>query len=234
ERRPSHPIGVTVMATQFDGNVTDTTGGVPNRGTQPVIASAIRAVDRLAELGETVDAGLRDALAALGQGPPGEVEGGWGKLLARYELVELRIGPHGPESAAQLGEPARLVQGGWRSFLIRTVNPGAVQSEFTPAGGGSLVTTASGMVTRPYLPDKVEYASTIRDEWWYEVQLDGRGVLSGCEREFYVLSVYSRDAGQLSAPIMFSTPAAPDWRFARGDGWERTQYERTWIAGVAQ
>ena len=217
------------MARQFDGKITSIA-----RGAQPIIASAIRAVDRLAELGESVDAGLRDALAALGQGPVGDFEGGLRKLLAPYALLELRIGPHGPESVAQLGGPARLVQGGWRSFLIRAINPGAAESEFTVTGGGSIVTTASGMVTRPYLPDKVEYASTIRDQWWYELQLDGRGVLSGRELEFYVLSIHSRDAGRLSAPITFSNPAVPDWRSGQGDSWERTKRQRTHTAAGAQ
>lgn len=204
------------------------------RGTQPIIASAIRALDRLTDLGESVDAGLRDALAALGRRPVGDLEDGLRNLLAPHELLELQIGPRGPESVKQVGGPARLTQGGWRSFLIRAVNPGAVESVFTIAGGGSIVTTASGMVTRPYLPDKVEYASTIRDQWWYELQLDGTGVLSGREVEFYVLSVYSRDVGALSAPIRFSGPAMSDWRLGQGDSWERTQRQRTDIAAVAQ
>jgi len=40
---------------------------------QPILRSAIRALDRLSELGEPVDAGLRDAVAALEAAPARDV-----------------------------------------------------------------------------------------------------------------------------------------------------------------
>ena len=143
------------------------------------------------------------------------------------------IGPRGPESVEQTGGPARLVQGGWRSFLICANNPGSLQSAFSVDGGGSGI--ANGMVTRPYLPDRVEHASTIRDQWWYELRLDGTGALSGRELEFFVLSLYSRDAGRRAAPISIDRSGGPAIEGdRRGDSWERTQQRRLWTSGAAR
>lgn len=207
-----------------------------DRGAQPILASAIRAVDRLVELGETVGAGLPAALRTLSSRPVTDIPGQVRALLGSLELLELEVGPGGPVAVRQLGGPATLMQGGWRSFLVCVLNPHAVESAFAVTGGGSLITTptASGMVTRPYLPDQVEYASTIRDQWWYEALLDGAGILSGRALEYHILSVYSRDAGTRSALVRFSTPALKDPRFAQGDAWERTQRHRAHLASVAQ
>jgi len=202
---------------------------------QPILSSAIRALNRLTELGEPVDAGLLEAVAALEGRPASELAAELRRVLAPYLLLEFGVGPRGPETLKQLGGPARLIQGGWRSFLISADNPGGVESGFVVDGGGSMVTWASGMVTRPYLPDRVEHASTIRDEWWYELRLDGPGTLSGRELEFAVLSIYSRDAGRLSAPIAIARSAGPTLEGERrGDSWEQTQLRRLSTSGVAR
>lgn len=200
--------------------------------TQPILRSALRAVDRLAELGEPVDPGLKDAIAALEGEPSADLTDRLRRLLAPHLLLEFQVGPRGPERAEQVGGPAGLVQGGWRSFLLCAHNPGAVESRFTVGGGGSGATTASGMVTRPYLPDRVEHAATIRDKWWYELRLDGAGTLTGRELEFFVLSVYSRDAGRRTAPISIDRAEGPKLDGdGRGDSWEQTQLRRLSTAG---
>lgn len=203
-----------------------------NPAMQPILSSATRALDRLAELGEPVDAPLRDAVAALADRPGADLAGELRRLLAPHLLLELTVGRHGPETMVQLGDPAWLVQGGWRSFLVCAVNPGGVEMRLGAAGGGSDVTRASGMVTRPYLPDRVEHAVTIRDRWWYELRLDGPGVLTGRALEFFVLSLHSRDAGRRSAPISISRAQAPDDGSA-GDSWTQTQRRRLSTVGTA-
>lgn len=50
---------------------------------QPSIASAIRAVERLVELGEPVDVGVRDALIALGEGTSAILAPGWASCWRR-------------------------------------------------------------------------------------------------------------------------------------------------------
>ena len=200
---------------------------------QPILRSAVRALDRLSELGEPVDAGLRDAVAALEAGTAGDLAGALRQLLAPHLLLEFRIGPRGPESVEQAGGPVGLTQGGWRSFLICANNPGSIESTFAVEGGGSGL--ANGMVTRPYLPDRVEHASTIRDQWWYELRLDGTGALSGRELEFYVLSIYSRDAGRRAAPIAITRSGGPVLDGdRRGDSWEQTQQRRLMTSGAAR
>ncbi|WP_152361771.1 CehA/McbA family metallohydrolase [Microlunatus speluncae] len=202
---------------------------------QPILSSAIRALTRLTELGEPVAADLADAVAALDQGAAGELTAELRRLLAPHLLLEFGVGPRGPELIKQLGGRAQLVQGGWRSFLICADNPGGIEAGFSVGGGGSDVTWASGMVTRPYLPDRVEHASTIRDRWWYELRLDGSGALTGRELEFFVLSIYSRDAGQRTAPITIGRSPGPKLDGDRqGDSWEQTQRRRIGTAGSTQ
>jgi len=88
------------------------------------------------------------------------------------------------------------------------------------------------MVTRPYLPDRVEHASTIRDDWWYELRLDGSGALTGRGLEFFVLSIDVRDAGARPVPVTISRAGDPELPGERsGDSWERTQLRRVATTG---
>ncbi|GAB3761613.1 CehA/McbA family metallohydrolase [Microlunatus parietis] len=203
-----------------------------NPAAQPILSSATRALGRLAELGEPVDPTLREAVTALAERPDADLADELLRLLAPHLLLELTVGRHGPETLVQHGEPARLVQGGWNSFLLCAVNPGGLEATFSVSGGGSDVTRASGMVTRPYLPDRIEHAATIRDKWWYELKLDGPGALTGRELEFFVISLHSRDAGRRAAPITVSRTGRPNDGTA-GDSWTQTQRRRLWTVGSA-
>ncbi len=217
---PSPSDGSSVIRDDLDQPTTTLAG-------QPILSSAIRALDRLIALGEPVDPALKEAVTALADRPADDLAVELRRLLAPHLLLEFRVGPRGPESVEQLGGPAPLTQGGWRSFLIAAVNPGGLESGFEVGGGGSDVTWASGMVTRPYLPDRIEHASTIRDRWWYELRLDGSGALTGRVLEFFVLSVYSRDAGRRTAPISIGRSPGPKLAGDRqGDSWEQTQRRR--------
>src|SRR5690606_3387006 len=105
------------------------------RATQPVIASARRALDRLAELGEPVDAGLRDAVRAVtGDDAGADLV----RLLAPHLLLRFRVGPRGPLRAEQLLAPVPLLQSGWRSYLVCADNPDGIEP-----GSGSRAAAAT-------------------------------------------------------------------------------------------
>jgi hypothetical protein len=62
---------------------------------QPILSSAIRALNRLTELGEPVDAGLLEAVAALEGRPASDLAAELRRLLAPYLLLEFQVGRAG-------------------------------------------------------------------------------------------------------------------------------------------
>lgn len=97
---------------------------------QPIVASAVRALDRLVALGEPIAPSTVAAVAELSDLSAADVREELDRLLAPHTLLELAVGARGPEHARQVGESAQLMQGGWRSFLIRAINPGGLTTDF--------------------------------------------------------------------------------------------------------
>lgn len=213
---------------------------MPNPGTpiaQPLVASAARALARLAALGEPVPEQLIAEVETLAGTPLPVAD--LDALLERFLLIDLEAGDHGFRTATALGHRVEVAQAGWRSYLVRVRNPHGWESAFELAGGGTIISQpiADGMVARPHLPDRVEYASTIRDDWWYEVRIDGEARLSGIPQEYLVISIHSRDAGLRTAPVTFTAPRHPMTAhgddYAKGTEWHRLQRRRAWAASAA-
>ncbi len=94
---------------------------------QPLLASATRAVEKLRDIGEPLPDDLTSQLAKLADDAQtdavrsAKVE----ELLRPYVLADVQIDEQGLTAATQGAALPRLVQHGWRSFLVRVANPHA-------------------------------------------------------------------------------------------------------------
>lgn len=84
---------------------------------QPLLASAIRAVRTLEDLSDPLPAEVTSRLSTVERSD--ELE----ELLRPFVLIDARIDEHGLTMSAPGEAPPRLVQHGWRSFLVRVANP---------------------------------------------------------------------------------------------------------------
>ena len=170
---------------------------------QPLNAQVSRLVEAMAYLGEplsdidrerlTAAASVTDAGSALA-----EIQ----QVLDPRCLLTIRINPESRISVDRAAAPARLVEHGWRAYLVKVRNEGGV------TGVLSLESPQARPVYRrgtglAMAPQSVRPAD-VMDRW---LDLDTYGqkpmepALSGLELEYRIVLLYSRDRGRREAQI---------------------------------
>ncbi|HEY2586823.1 MAG TPA: CehA/McbA family metallohydrolase, partial [Tepidisphaeraceae bacterium] len=115
------------------------------------------------------------------------------QVLDKYCLAHVQISPESRVKVAAGAAAARLVEQGWRTFLVRVDNEAGVTAELRVGSPN-----AGKLANSP--------ADEIRDRWLDLVPDTAPPMapkLSGLGREYRVLSVYSRDAGQREGKLIF-------------------------------
>ncbi|MER7251162.1 CehA/McbA family metallohydrolase [Kribbella sp. NPDC000426] len=168
---------------------------------QPLHASATRAVEKLRDIGEPLPDDLASQLAKLADDSrsPAAVE----DLLRPYVLVDVSIDEQGlPISTPAAAQP-RLVQHGWRSFLVRIENPHRLVGDLAAQSNHVLGTTDyHSHAARIAMPDTLTIVPRIKNSW-LEVKLAGPTDVSGIDVEYKVISLYSRDGGSQNGKLGF-------------------------------
>ncbi|TCO20328.1 hypothetical protein EV652_11274 [Kribbella steppae] len=171
---------------------------------QPLLASAIRAVRTLEDLGDPLPADVTSRLSALDGSSAGDAERRreLEELLRPFVLVEARVDEHGLTMSTRGAAPPRLVQHGWRSFLVRVANPHRIEAELFALNKGVYgVIDHLSHAARIALHDSLTSVPRIKTAW-LEAKIAASGVLSGLEAEYKVISLYSRDSGTLPGGLM--------------------------------
>ena len=154
---------------------------------QPLAAQAARIVEAMEHLGAPLADADRKALADAKE--VGQIEA----VLDKYCLVQIQINPESRVKVARGAAEAKLVEQGWRTFLVRVNNEAGVTAELR------VQSPNAGLHNRGDL-------TNIADRWLdlapYTTQpMTPR--LSGLGVEYRVLSIYSRDAGQREGKLTF-------------------------------
>lgn len=178
---------------------------------QPLLASATRAARKLRDLGDPLPADVTARLAKLADDPAGDgVVAEAEALLRPHVLVDVHLDEHAETTARPGAAPPRLVQHGWRSFLVRVANPHRIEGRLNGAAPGVLgVIDHHSHSARIALPDTLDSVPRIRDAW-LQARLATDSALSGLEAEYHVVSVYSREGGRRSGTLTFVT-AVEEW-----------------------
>ncbi len=170
---------------------------------QPLLAAVRRLVDAMGFLGEPFNEADRARLEAAGSlGAAADVIAAIERVLDPRCLVAVRINPESRVSVERGAAPARLVEQGWRAFLMKVRNEagvtGVLNAESPQARPVYRPGTGSPLAPQSVLP------ADIADRW---LALTNHGAkpmepqLSGLPLEYRIVLLYSRDRGRREAQI---------------------------------
>lgn len=159
---------------------------------QPVAAMAKRVAEALEVAGSPLKPAARSAIerAAHGMDPAADLRS-IENALDPLCILHVNINPESRVKVAPGAARAELVQGGWRSFLVRVENEAGV-------------TSALQLTSPQARPLANAPKSELTDRWFDILSHDKqplRATLSGLPLEYRVVSLYSRDAGRREARI---------------------------------
>lgn len=198
---------------------------------QPLLALARRLMTAMELLGAPFTAAdvaaLRDPVGAQEERDPRAIEA----LLDTYCLAVATINPE-MRVSAQAGASARvLVEGGWRTFLVKVINQAGAtaplkvvspnaQSAFSylpprATRGPGVQHNVPPIADAPDYVNRSDYAYEadadaqdlgLRDRWLDLLVFDAAPLtptLSGAALDYRIVSLYSRDAGKREATLSF-------------------------------
>jgi hypothetical protein len=177
--------------------------GVP---LQPLTSQAGRVVEALEFLGQPLPAADRARLEqAAQQGDEDAAIRTIQDVLDPLCLVGVSINPESRVKSLQGPAAPRLVQHGWRSFLVKVHNEAGVTAELKAESPNAAPLHKRS--TSSAEPEKTIPPAEVRQRWADVAMFGDRPLnktLSGLLLEYRVIQLYSRDAGPREARIGFN------------------------------
>ena len=194
---------------------------------QPLLAQAHRLVDALERLGSPLSPEARDQLAGFESlEDDAAVTRGIESILDPLCAVAVGVAKDGPPTVAvrDAGVPLALVEQGWRTVLVKVVNPLEMRARLRVGSPQAR--------PLPHAP-----AADVPQRWLGLSAFEGQPftpTLSGLPLEYRIVELWAKTAGDRTATLEFSTPptdgvVAPPgttsivaaWRFTDGvAGWD--------------
>lgn len=172
---------------------------------QPLQASVARLTEALKSAGEPLSEPLLAELAKLEQSTDDkkvvqEVQ----RLLDPFCLSAVQINPESRVHVVAGPAVNKLIEKGWRTFLIKVVNEGGVTARLRCSSPQALpMVIGSSSKAKPDI--KISPAETQRR--WLDIALlesePLRPNLSGLKLEYRIVQLYSRDSGKREATLQF-------------------------------
>ncbi|MBO0931622.1 CehA/McbA family metallohydrolase [Fibrella sp. HMF5036] len=181
---------------------------ITNIDPQPLLAQALRLQQALSFLGSSLAESDANRLKALQQQPPtaatiAQIQA----ILDPYCLAMVTINPEARVTVQRGPAPARLMQGGWTSFLVKVHNEAHATAELQVDSPNAQFPFQRFEWNPNDQKEKAISAGQVAQRF-LEVQLyKNRPLLpslSGLLLEYAVVQVYSKDRGQREAQIGFN------------------------------
>jgi hypothetical protein len=181
---------------------------VDNVEPQPLLAQAIRLNDALSFLGSALSKEDAKRLKELqSKSLTGETSTRIQNILDPYCLAMVDINPEARVKVARGAADAKLVQGGWTSFLIKVHNEAGVTAQLQVQSENAKpdlhVSTSSAKALEKNLLTEGQVENRFLEMQLYHSRPLSTN-LSGLKLEYVVLQVYSKDAGQREAELGFN------------------------------
>jgi hypothetical protein len=162
---------------------------------QPFAAQVGRVLQALEVIGEPLasgDAAELRKLIATANGGKAQVEA-MQKILDKHALAGIEINPESRVKVQQGAAAARLIEQGWRAFLVKVANQAGITAVLAveSPNSGQLANTSGGQVGRRWIDHAMFNKQPMKPH------------LSGLEVEYRVLQLYSKDAGKREAKLIF-------------------------------
>ncbi|HZI53127.1 MAG TPA: hypothetical protein VFD56_05480, partial [Chitinophagaceae bacterium] len=178
---------------------------ISNVEPQPLLSQVTRLKDALTFLGSSLSAEDISRIKTI-QDKPLSVETSKNiqDILDPYCLAMVSINPESRVKVDRGPAKAKLIQGGWTSFLIKVHNEAGTtpQLKVQSTNAYPLLHVSSGKARTS--PDKLISRSEVESRFLEMVMYNNRPLqpnLSGLKLEYAVLQVYCKDAGQREAEL---------------------------------
>ena len=175
---------------------------------QPLLAQAIRLSEALSFLGSSLSNEDEKRLRALQHLPlTPEIAKRVQEILDPYCLAMITINPESRVKVERGPAPAKLIQNGWTSFLVKVNNDAGVTAQLEVESPNA----ATPLYAPSYDPrvdeKKILSAGQIANRFLEMEIYRNRPMLarlSGLKLEYAILQIYSKDTGQREAEIGFN------------------------------
>lgn len=175
---------------------------------QPLLAQAIRLQEALTFLGSSLSAEDATRLKALQHQNPGpETTQMIQEILDPYSLATVSINPEARVKVTRGEAQAKLMQGGWTSFLVKVINEANVTAQLEVESPNA-VTPLHAPSQHPRVKEEDIITAGQAANRFLEMQIYRNRPLqpnlSGLALEYAVVQIYSKDAGPREAEIGFN------------------------------
>jgi hypothetical protein len=201
-------VNTFAIHAQHEGHHTSNNATVTGVEAQPLLAQAIRLQEALSFLGSALPG---EDIAQLKSLQHKELNSETVKrvqeILDPYCLAIININPEARVKVARGLAKAKLMQGGWTSFLVKVNNDAGVTAKLeveSPNAAPALhISTSEPRVTPENILSPGQVANRFLEMSMYR-NPPLQPNLSGLKLEYAVLQIYSKDAGQREAEIGFN------------------------------
>lgn len=175
---------------------------------QPLLAQAVRLKDALAFLGSALAKADETKLNELQhQVPDQKVSDAVQKILDPYCLALVNINPESRVKVDRGDAPARLMQNGWSSFLVKIVNDAGVTATVQAESSNAASPLTTPSMDHRVKEDKKLSAGQVANRFLELAIYRNRPMnpnLSGVKVEYVILQIYSKDAGRREVELGFN------------------------------
>ncbi|HET9824654.1 MAG TPA: hypothetical protein VFP87_04940, partial [Chitinophagaceae bacterium] len=181
---------------------------IDNVAPQPLLAQALRLNEALSFLGSSLSKEDATMLRQLKEKPLSqETSKMIQSILDPYCLAMVDINPETRVKVARGPANAKLVQGGWTSFLIKVHNDAGVTAQLEVQSSNAAPTLYISSYQPRALQKNLLTEGQVANRFLEMQMYTGRPLmqnLSGLNLEYAVLQIYSKDAGQREVEMGFN------------------------------
>lgn len=175
---------------------------------QPLLSQAMRLREALSFLGSSLSREDDNRLEALHHQPHGaqttkEIQ----EILDPYCIAIVNINPEGRVKVERGAAKAKLMQGGWTSFLVKVFNESGGTAQLNAESPNALKAQHSPSFDFKVKPENVLTEGQVMNRF-LDIQMYRNKPmlpnLSGLKLEYQVIQIYSKDAGKREVELGFN------------------------------
>jgi hypothetical protein len=175
---------------------------------QPLLAHALRLREALSFLGSSLSIEDEKRLLALEKRPlTQQIVKDVQDILDPYCLAMININPEARVKVERGHAKANLIQGGWKSFLIKVINDAGVTAQLEVESPNAAAPLYPSTFNHHVMPKNILTPGEVANRF-LEMQIYRNrpllSNLSGLKLEYAVLQIFCKDAGQREAEIGFN------------------------------
>ncbi|HEY4206757.1 MAG TPA: CehA/McbA family metallohydrolase [Puia sp.] len=175
---------------------------------QPLLAHTMHLKEALSFLGSSLSRTDADKITALQQSPlTPEISVQIQQILDAYCLAQVNINPESRVKVERGAAPAKLIQNGWVSYLVKVNNEAGITAMLQVESPNA----AAPMYAPSYDPivnEKKKLSAGQVANRFLQMQIyrnrPMRAALSGLKLEYVILQIYCKDAGKRDVEIGFN------------------------------